>query len=196
MNGVRKEAAPRGAALDSQNRPSAVRRPTGEPENQSGFQPSQSQPPNDGADTKSTKFIVSDQKPVVKPAVAKAGNPPPSENAIQRLRLERHIPAQDMVEVVQTLYPGYDRFLHSKVDNGARYGIRLRADAERLLLEHFAEKPQKPPKTVHRSKPCRITARLSEPVFERLQRAICESGQTMQSYIEQIILQHLGGHNK
>lgn len=140
--------------------------------------------------------IVPDQKPIVKPAIAKAGNPPHSENAIQRLRLERHIPVRDMVEMVQTLYPGYDRFLHSKVDNGAKYGVRLRADAERLLLEHFAEKPRKPPKTVRRSKPCRITARLSEPVFEQLQRAMRESGQTMQTYIEQIIIQHLGGYDK
>ena len=98
--------------------------------------------------------------------------------------------------MVQTLYPGYDRFLHSKVDNGAKYGVRLRADAERLLLEHFAEKPRKSPKTVRRSKPCRITARLSEPVFEQLQRAMRESGQTMQTYIEQIIIQHLGGYDK
>ena len=135
--------------------------------------------------------IVPDQKPIVKPAIAKAGNPPHSENAIQRLRLERHIPVRDMVEVVQTLYSGYDRFLHSKVDNGAKYGVRLRDDAERLLLEHFAEKPQKPPKTVRRSKPCRITARLSESVFERLQRTVAANNITIQALLEQLILNYI-----
>ena len=77
-------------------------------------------PQEHGVASNNTDAIVTDSKPEVK-----------SENAIQRLRVERHIPVADMVEVVRTLYPGYDKPLHSKVDNGDKYGIRLRADAEK-----------------------------------------------------------------
>lgn len=112
-------------------------------------------------------------------------------NAIRSLRLERHIPASDMVAVVRTLYPGYDKPLHSKVDNGDKYGIRLRADAEKLLLHHFAENDRKRRKGVHRKKPKRIQARVSEQVYGVLQRITEQSGQTMQEFLEGLILKYI-----
>lgn len=99
-------------------------------------------PQEHGVASNNTDAIVTDSKPEVK-----------SENAIQRLRVERHIPVADMVEVVRTLYPGYDKPLHSKVDNGDKYGIRLRADAEKLLLHHFAENDRKCRRSDRRKKP-------------------------------------------
>lgn len=137
-------------------------------------------PQENGASTNNTEAIVNDSKPEVK-----------SENEIQRLRVERHIPVADMVDVVRTLYPGYDKPLHSKVDNGEKYGIRLRPDAEKLLLHHFAMNDRKRRKGDHRKKPKRIQARVSEQVYGVLQRITEQSGQTMQEFLEGLILKYI-----
>ena len=142
-------------------------------------------PQEHGVATNNTDTIVTDSKPEVK-----------SENAIQRLRVERHIPVADMVEVVRTLYPGYDKPLHSKVDNGDKYGIRLRADAEKLLLHHFAKNDRKCRRNDRRKKPKRIQARVSETIYGTLQRHISDAGITMQDFIEGLIFDFIEKHKE
>lgn len=142
-------------------------------------------PQEHGVASNNTDAIVTDSKPEVK-----------SENAIQRLRVERHIPVADMVEVVRTLYPGYDKPLHSKVDNGDKYGIRLRADAEKLLLHHFAENDRKCRRSDRRKKPKRIQARVSETIYGTLQRHISNAGITMQDFIEGLIFDFIEKHKE
>ena len=134
-------------------------------------------PQEHGVATNNTDVIVTDSKPEVK-----------SENAIQRLRVERHIPVADMVDVVRTLYPGYDNPLHSKVENGYKYGIRLREDAEKLIFAKYTISPSKPRKTERRLKPRRIQARVTEAVYGVLQRLVERDHLTMQEFLEGIIL--------
>ena len=177
MNSTKTEAVPGGTALDSQNRPSAVRRPTGEPENRSGFQPSQSQPPNNGAHTKSTKAIV-------------AGIPA-DVKAIRELRSVRSIPVADIVEVVAAGYPKFDRYLLSKVEHGDEYGIRLRDDAMETLMAKFAPEQRKRRSRDRHSRAMRIQARLSDDVYSRLQRTVAANNITIQSLLEQLILNYI-----
>lgn len=138
------------------------------------------EPHGNGVISNNTDAIVANSKQEVK-----------SENAIQRLRIERHIPVSQMVEVVRTLYPGYDKPLHSKVDNGDKYGIRLRADAEKLLISHFAGNERKRRKSDKRKKPKRIQARVSETVYGALQRHLLNAGITMQDFLEELILKYI-----
>ena len=173
MNSTKTEAVLRGTALDSQNRPSAVRRPTGEPENRSGFQPSQSQPPNNGAGTKSTKAIVA--------------GVPADVKTLRALRSERRIPVADIVGVVASGYPKFDRYLLSKVEHGDEYGIQLRADAIRALLQRYAPEALERPRRPNRKKRNRIQARLPDTLFEQLQRHLQQTGQTAQDFLEGLV---------
>ena len=140
----------------------------------------QIQSPDNGAASKSTDSIV--------------GNLPADVKALRALRSERHIPVADIVEVVASAYPKFDRYLLSKVEHGDEYGIRLRADAERDLMTKFAIEPQgcatarrKP----NRSKPKRITCRLMETTYEALQRLIEQNGVPMQGFLEALICKAL-----
>lgn len=40
---------------------------------------------------------------------------------LRELRIEKQIPAKEMVAVVQTLYPKYDKTVQSKCENGDTY---------------------------------------------------------------------------
>lgn len=140
----------------------------------------QSQPPWDGAKSKSTTSIVD--------------NLPADVKALRALRSERHIPVTDIVEVVASIYPKFDRYLLSKAEHGDEYGIRLRADAERDLMTKFAIKSQgraEAHRKPNRSKPKRITCRLAETTYGALQRLIERNGMTMQAFVETLILKAL-----
>lgn len=116
---------------------------------------------------------------------------PKPTNLLQRLRTERGIPARDLVEVVAAIYPKYDKTLHSKVEHGEEYGIRLRADAERALREHFAPDRPSAARKPRRSKPHRVQVRLSEAVYSLLQQRLARSETTMQDLIEGLILKYI-----
>lgn len=112
-------------------------------------------------------------------------------NTLQRLRVERGISVRDMVEVVAAIYPRYDKVLHSKCEHGEEYGIRLRADAERTLREHFALRGPEGARRPRRSKPYRVQVRLTETAYRLLQQAISRSGATVQDLIEGWILDYI-----
>lgn len=40
---------------------------------------------------------------------------------LRELRISKQIPAKEMVEVVQALYPKYDKTVQSKCENGEAY---------------------------------------------------------------------------
>ena len=113
----------------------------------------------------------------------------PNLRELAQLREHAKIKAMDMVEVVQTLYPRYDKYIHSKCENGKEYGIQLRPDATKALLQRFApeflEKPRKP----NRKKPNRIQARLPDALFAQLQLHLQQSGQTAQDFLEGLVAQ-------
>ena len=98
--------------------------------------------------------------------------------------------AVDMVEVVREIYPKYDKYLHSKVENGKEYGIQLRPDATKELVQRFAPEIQAKPRKPNRRKPNRIYARLPDALYrQKLQQHLQSTGQTAQDFIEGLIAQ-------
>lgn len=113
----------------------------------------------------------------------------PNLRDLSQLRKHAGVKSVDMVEVVQTIYPRYDKYIHSKCENGKEYGIQLRPDATKALLQRFApeflEKPRKP----NRKKPNRIQARLPDALFDQLQLHLKSTGGTTQDFLESLVRQ-------
>ena len=122
-------------------------------------------------------------------------NLPADVKAIRALRSERHIPVADIVEVVSSIYPRFDRYLLSKVEPGEEYGIRRRADAQHELLTHFkvTQDASKGKPRPNRTKPKRISCRLTDKAYGLLQRELDRTGVTMQSWLEALIAKALIG---
>ena len=139
----------------------------------------QIQSPVNGADGKSTDSSLN--------------HLPADVKAIVELQDNRHIPTADIVEVVAAIYPKFDRFLLSKVKHGDETGVRLRADAQHKLLSHFkiVETTSKAKRSPNRSKPKRITCRLTDKAYGLLQRELDRTGMSMQSWLEALIAKAL-----
>ena len=118
---------------------------------------------------------------------------PPDVKALRHLIKDRHIPLMDMLEVVATIYPRCDKSLISKCAHGEETGAMLRADALKALLVHFREDSQKPNDERRRRKPNRCVCRVTDAVYALLQRRLAQTGQTIQDYLEALILQDLKG---
>lgn len=106
---------------------------------------------------------------------------------LRDLRLNKKLPAKEMVSVVKEIYPKYDKTMQSKCERGSEYGIRIRQDALEALYTKFdPEKLQKDKKKKtdgHKLK-CRISCRLPDEVYAELQRHIKEDGfKTMQDWL-------------
>lgn len=112
------------------------------------------------------------------------------KNKLVRLRLASGSSVQDIVTKVQTLYPAYDRYLHSKAENGRKYGIRLRSDAMKLLEEAFGDEVREAVRE-HRTKPKRLYARVTDAIYGVLQRECERRHETMQDMLERIIIHYI-----
>lgn len=119
---------------------------------------------------------------------------------VNEFAAERGLMDAQIVEVVRERYPGYDKYLHSKVKSPDRYGVRLVAEAERLLDEAFLPTAPNGRKRDNRRLPVRIQCRLSKQDLGRLQQALMRSGfKTVQDGLAYIINQYLdkeGSHAK
>ena len=143
-----------------------------------------------------TEAVGADQSPGGAPKKAPdaiLANLPADVKEIRALRSERHIPVVDIVEVVASIYPKFDRYLLSKVEHGEEYGIRLRADAQKELMTHFKIHPEDTgtKRKPNRTKPMRVSCRLTEKAYRLLQRELERTGKTMQSWLEGLIFQEL-----
>ncbi len=107
----------------------------------------------------------------------------------------RHIPYADIVEVVRSAFPGFDKSLLSKCRNYRRYGVGLRSGAVKLLEDHFRIQGREGHRQPARKKPRRIQCRITEAVYGLLQRRIAQTGQNIQDYLEALILADLKGAN-
>lgn len=133
----------------------------------------QSQSPGEtGVPMGSTTCIVPDQIPDVKPT-----------NLLRQIE-EDGVKPSEMIAVVQRLYPGYEKTLHSKCKNGEKYGVMLRPDAIAAIVTQFAPELRNNRRRDVRTKPRRIQARLSEAVYGALQQALRVKGVTVQRWIE------------
>lgn len=137
----------------------------------------QSQSPGEtGVPVGTTTCILPDQTADVKPS-----------NLLQQIEAQ-DVKASEMVAVVQRLYPGYEKTLHSKCRNGEKYGIMLRPDAMDAILTRFAPELRNSRKGDRRTKARRIQARLSDAVYGALQQALRAKGVTVQRWIEDLAL--------
>ena len=118
---------------------------------------------------------------------------PPDVKALQDFIKRRHIPMIDLLEVVKTIYPSCDKSLLSKCAHGDVYGVKLRDDALRALMIHFRENSQPINEARRRTKPNRCVCRLTDADFALLQRRLAQTQQTVQDYLEALILRDLKG---
>jgi len=106
---------------------------------------------------------------------------------LRSLRLEKKLPAREMVSVVKELYPKYDKTMQSKCERGNEYGIRIRQDAMEALYTKFDPEKllkNKKKKTSGHKLKCRISCRLPDEIYAELQRYIREDGyKTMQDWL-------------
>lgn len=114
---------------------------------------------------------------------------------LKELRMSKQIAAKDMVAVVRTLYPKYDKTIQSKCENGNVYGVSLRHDAMAALYAHFApelaERRRAAKKDAHRLT-CRISARLETADYEALQQLIAAAGYaTTQDWLTVIVRRYI-----
>ncbi|MBR6905983.1 MAG: hypothetical protein IKN33_03420 [Selenomonadaceae bacterium] len=119
-------------------------------------------------------------------------NLPPDVKVLQELK-DRNVPNMDVVETVRAIFPGFDSPLLSKCRNHRQYGVGLREPAVKLLREHFKVTGQKGPRKPVRKKPHRIQCRVTDAVYEALQRRLERIGQNTQDYLESLILKDLKG---
>lgn len=103
------------------------------------------------------------------------------QNDLRALRLGREtpIPVQDMVEVVRTIYPRYDKHLQSKAERTSLYGIRLMEDAMTALVKAFAPEQAPQPKATaneNRTNPCRLVCRVSVEDYNLLKDCMTAEG--------------------
>ena len=101
---------------------------------------------------------------------------------------ERGITGAQVVQVMREQYAGYDKYLHSKVCQPDKYGVRLVNDAERLLEDAFAKTAPDGRRRDCRRLPTRVQCRLSKTDYERLQQALRRDGfDTVQAGLAHII---------
>jgi hypothetical protein len=115
------------------------------------------------------------------------------KNPLKRLRLTTGLPASTLVQAVNVNYPRYDKTLQSKCERTEEYGISLCFEAMDALIKEFApDLLLNAPKTGRRSKPCRVSCRLTEADFRQLQLLIQDKGHaTTQDYLHQLIIRQI-----
>lgn len=113
---------------------------------------------------------------------------------VKEFREERGLLASQVVDVVRERYPGYDKYLNSKVENPEKYGIRLVNDAEQMLEGAYLKTAPVSRKPDKRRLPHKIQCRLSKTEYDRLQHALRADGyDTVQAGIAALITQYLIG---
>lgn len=118
-------------------------------------------------------------------------NAPGVKIDLAELRSAKKIQAKEMIEVVASIYPKYDKYIQSKVEHGDEYGVQLRQDAMIALLTTFAPERLKRRRRSNRRKANRIQARLTDDVYNRLQLAIKANGDSIQDILEGAVLAYL-----
>lgn len=118
-----------------------------------------------------------------------------ADNELRDLRMRLQLPVKDMVEVVRTLYPKFDKTVQSKCENGGAYGVVLRPDAMEALYRAFdpeaLESCKKLKKEKHRLT-CRISARLEDGDYKALQQHLEADGySTMQDLLTDLVRRYL-----
>ena len=119
-------------------------------------------------------------------------------NELRALRLNKKIPAKDIVAVVQKLYPSFDNSLLSKIENPDKYGVTLNQDAANAVIDAFAPTPGESAKQRQEGRPhstCRITCQLENDEYALLQQLIRAGGhETTQDFLSKLIKDYIKTH--
>lgn len=106
-------------------------------------------------------------------------------NDLQSLRLSHSIPARDMAETVQQIYPRFDRYLLSKCEASEVYGVQIKTDALKALYQKYApgEWEKRKRRDGHKNQ-CRIYCRMDEATYKSLIAQIRQDGfKTVQDWM-------------
>ena len=99
---------------------------------------------------------------------------------------------KDIVCLVKTSYPKYDKYLHSKTKRPDEYGICLVNEAKELIKSVYGEKPQEPRRADKHRLQHKAQCRMTKSKFRRLQLCFKKDGyNTMQSGMDFIINEYL-----
>lgn len=131
--------------------------------------------------------------------VASVADGAPQVKYVDRLTVLRNakgLPVKAMVDVVQAIYPKYDKTVQSKCEHGNEYGIQLRADAYRALVAAFAPEMAERQERSSKRNAYRIQARLTESTLKALKEALHEDGFTIQMWMERQVDNYLEGRIK
>lgn len=100
--------------------------------------------------------------------------------SLKELRSEKNIPAKD-----------YDKTIQSKCENGELYGVCLRPEAVDAVCEAFAPELKRQKRKDTRRLTCKISCRLENADFEKLQLNIKAEGYiTTQDWLTAMVRQY------
>ncbi len=124
----------------------------------------------------------------------------PVSDELRALRLGKKLSAKAMADVIQRLYPKFDKTVLSKCEHGSEYGVQIRANAVDALYAEFAPEllePRKRARDGNRRLTCRVSARLENDVYEALQRHMRTDGYaTNQDLLTALVLRYIEeGHD-
>lgn len=103
-------------------------------------------------------------------------------NPLRKMRIEALASPKDFVDTVKVLYPKFDKTLESKCEHGDVYGVRLMADAERLLADTFGKRKADRHKLKYR-----LSARVTEEEYNEFQAYAEGLGLTVQVALRNIV---------
>ena len=99
---------------------------------------------------------------------------------------------KDIVNLVKTAYPKYDKYLHSKTKRPDEYGICLVSEAQELIKATYGEKPQEARRADKHRLKYKVQCRVTKTKFRRLQQCKKQQGYgTMQTFLDFIINEYL-----
>ncbi len=102
----------------------------------------------------------------------------------------------EAVAVLKEKYDGFDKPLWSRCRHPEKYGVRLTAEAEKVLAKNGVEIKRKRRDIRSKAKSNRITFRTSEAIFEALQRKAEKDGSVgMQEAMERAVAMYLEAEN-
>ena len=119
-------------------------------------------------------------------------------NDLQSLRLSHSIPARDMAETVQKIYPRFDRYLLSKCESPEVYGVQIRHDALKALYlkydpEAWTKRKRRTDGHKNRS---RVYCRMDEATYKKLIAQIRQDGfKSVKDWIMDQILAYINATN-
>ena len=115
------------------------------------------------------------------------------KNPLKRLRLLTGLPSSTLVRTVREMYPRYDKYLQSKCERTEEYGVTLCKEAmDSLIAAHAPQLAKNATKTGNRTRPCRVTCRLTQADYGLLQQLIQARGfGTMQEYVHQLLIRQI-----